>query len=64
MNKFLSDLELLLAEHNAAIVRSGDDNHNLVISVFDGLDGFDEFEFEEEINCYDLEYERFKQLAK
>jgi hypothetical protein len=64
VNGFLAELAVLLAEYNAAIVRSADDNHNLVVSVDDSSNGFDEVEFEEDITFESLHNEWFKELAK
>jgi hypothetical protein len=63
LNGFLAELAVLLTEYNAAIVRSADDSHNLVVSVYDN-NGFDEVEFEEDITFESLHNEWFKELAK
>ena len=53
MNKidsFLNDLNALLEQYDAAIIRSADAYHKLVVSVDDV-----EYEFEEDITTYTIE---------
>jgi len=65
MNKiesFLNDLNALLEQYNAAIVRSADENHKLVVSVKD-KNGFIEVEFEEDITTYNINAKDYTQLG-
>jgi len=64
MEQFLIELEALLDGWNAAIVRSADDNHNLVVSIPSPLGGFDEIEFEEDITKESIDHKWYKYLAK
>jgi len=65
MNKidsFLNDLNALLEQYNAAIVRSADENHKLVVSVED-KNGFVEVEFEEDITTHNINVNDYVQLG-
>ena len=50
MKELLDDLRKVLDKHNATIVRSGDDNHKLVLSILDCNGLCFEEEFEEDID--------------
>jgi len=65
MNKidsFLNDLNALLEQYNAAIVRSADENNKLVVSVED-KNSFIEVEFEEDITTYNINVKDYIQLG-
>ena len=55
---FLSDLNALLEQYDAAIIRSADESHKLVVSVGDV-----EYEFEEDITTHSIRFKDYVQLA-
>jgi hypothetical protein len=61
MDEFLKALESLLKKHNATILRSAAATSKLVISIPND-EGYDEIEFDEEINDSSIKYEFFGKL--
>lgn len=61
LNLFLNDLNKLLKKYNAAIIRSADENHKLVVSVEDENE-FIEVEFEEDITTHNIKIRDFVKI--
>jgi hypothetical protein len=55
MEELLEELKALLIKHNAAIVRSANDAHSLVLCRIDG-ENTQEEEFDEDIIAESIEY--------
>jgi len=62
MKDFLNELKDILIKHDATILRSASETHLLVVSIYIENSGFDEIEFDEEINDAQIKHGWFKQL--
>jgi hypothetical protein len=56
MEELLKELEALLEKHSATIIRSGDDEHKLVLSILTGNGVCMEEEFEEDIDVRSIKH--------
>jgi len=54
MEIFLQKLALLLDEHNATILRSTNNTHDLVVSIVKDGGEYEEIHFTEEMSKYDV----------
>ena len=62
MEDFFEELEAVLKKHNAAILRSANDEHSLVVSIGKDFMKFYDFSFEEDITSGAIHYGKYKQV--
>lgn len=61
LNNFLKDLNTVLTQHDAIIIRSAGEDNKIVIGINDS-DNFIYIEFEEDITSYDIETKNYIEL--